>query len=190
MTQTVSNDPPKTTWPQEEFEATAERMRGQAVEVFTKDGYHSPMAFLFTTINPENGKNERSIIPVMAAQFSEDAHKGAFAYAIKTIAAATKAVGIVFITEIWMRTVDATPDMRKMAKSELETFLANQTRPSESPDRKEALFMSIEHSRFGAKAFYADILRDAEGKPSVAEWRTYPGGNMTGRFIHLLPQVA
>lgn len=184
---------PKTsneTWTKEEFNEVVADFQKRAVEVMERDGHHVPMAFVFATLDPETGKPRKCILPMLAAEFSNDDHKDAFSFTIKTIAEATQAVGVIFISEIWMKTVEPPPGLNRHSKEEVRKFMENTQRPSESSDRKEAIFIGVEHTRFGCQAYYSPIERDADNKPVMLPWFSPSGGPMTGRFVHLLPPAS
>jgi hypothetical protein len=165
-------------WEKAEYEAEVTKLQAISRALLIQDGEHMAIAFLFATHDPVRGVDAKHVLPVGAAQFATDEHKDAFSQVLRSLAIQTKAIAIVFITEIWMLEKKEGP---------LDTSI----RPSESPDRVEALMLSSEHVRLGHRLFYARITRDPEGKPIVADWESpsEPAMRVAGRFVHLLPPV-
>jgi hypothetical protein len=173
-----------TTWSKEEFEETVASLQKQARTIFTRDGCHIPIAFVFATRDFRTGEKGKHIFPIAAESFTNDAEKDGFAEAIQRVAEVAQAVGLLFISEVW------TTNFRAPEGMDEETVRRTATRPSDDPNRNEALFMSAEHPRFGTRTYYAQISRDADDKPAIAEWELSSGTSVTGRFVHLLPQMA
>ena len=171
------------TWTVEEMNDIAESFKKKAKAVFDKDGYHAPMCFLFATYDFREKKNARGVIPMMPESFKDEEAKDNFSGAIREISGRCRAVGLIFLTEMWMV---------KGGGTDLEEIRKWAGRIHKHPNRLEGMMMSIEHTRFGSKMFFAPIERPADnpGKPSLAPWETSGGTSYSGRFVHLLPQVA
>jgi hypothetical protein len=174
-----------TSWTKEELLDAASQFREQAASLFLQDGEHRPMSFLFCTKHPDTGEAMKMtmMIPVVG-DFGEDT-KDAYSSVLRALAHKTRAVGVIFISEIWMVVTDTENEeeaVRKYAGS-----LASH------PQRQEHLMLTCEHSRFGCRMWVAKIVREGgkpDGKPTLEAWRGDEGfTNRGGRFVHLLPSV-
>lgn len=176
------------TWTKEEFLDTVQSFQQSSRELFLAQGEHMPLAFVFGTKNPVDGEAARVMVPVIPSTFGDDAAKECMIQAVQTAVQITDAVGVVFISEVWVTTYP-----KKEGQTDEEALAEVQQRacpPSEHPERKEALMLTAEHSRFGCKCFQAEITRDADGKPALGPWEDIGAVSYQGRFMHLLPQVA
>lgn len=99
-----------------------------------------------------------------------DEAKEMFLQVVKAMALAGRAVAIIFSSEAWFSTQSADKQV---------------VRPSESPDRQEALFMVAEHQSFG-NAMHRALVTTENGKRHIAEWELLDG-EVQGRFHGLLP---
>ncbi len=163
-------------WSQTEFEETCVHFRDRAREVFESDGYHHIMAFLFATRDPKTSEGTKAIVCVIPEKFGVEDKDGYSKY-IHKAAEATRSVGLILVTEMWML---------KDAKGEDEVEKWR-GRLHEHPDRVEAIMFSTEHARYGSKLWMAEITRDPEGKPTLSAWALSPAKQSRGRFVGLLP---
>lgn len=189
MPTTAPDSPPakQLTWTREEFDRSSRDFMEHARKIFEDDKRHFPVFFIFGTKDPQTLEDGAHIIPVLA-QFSSNEEKNLCAATVKTLARATRAVGLIFVTEAWIRQPEVTPDMKNMSPEQLREYWSKQKPPSECADREEVLMMHFEHVRFGAKAANATITRDAQNNPTLGDW-VFLDGTLDGRFVHLLPQA-
>ena len=176
--------PPRVTWLREEFEQLALELRDRSREVFERDGCHIPISFLFATRHPESGRPHAHVMPILS-DWDSDEEKDLFVHALGLVAHRLQAVGLVSIMEMWSSFVD----IEGLSDEEALERVRQAPRPHDAPDRREALFVMVEHSRFGCRAYQAEILRDSRGKPSLAPWQE-PSGKLGGRFMRILPEVS
>lgn len=161
-------------------------------QTFDRDGYHSTMAFVMVSRSPETFEPLDEIgIAITAPEkgFTDQASKDAFSDALRDIIVRCEAVGVVFVSEIWMARAE---------KDEIEKVqrFSRQGSLEHYPGRTEALYVSLEHSQRGhATAFHAEITRPngKDGPPVVADWREWEGNGkgstVSGRFANLLKVV-
>lgn len=117
-----------------------------------------------------------------------------FAHAVKTYAALAKAVGVLFMGEMWMVTDGKTapargdsPEEHDRARRELQQF--RETLPAdlgEAPQRMEGLYMHLEHVAMTERhTWRAEIRRDPSRVEPWEAW-TDPGMYSEGRFVDLV----
>jgi hypothetical protein len=97
---------------------------------------------------------------------------GFFGRTVREYARATRATGVLFMTEAWRTEVegDAPPDR---AYGWVE----------KQPNRKESLMMMLEHPAFAREMWFADILRE----PTRLEpWRKTEGSLGKGRLADMM----
>src|SRR5574338_142950 len=164
------------TWTREAVEETAAKFREKSIEIMRTQGEHRPMAFLFATRDPETGQPKDMLLPVIPQGSFDNEGKEVFSLTLRVLAYASKAGAVIFITEMW--TVPAA------SMAEVQQWAG---RVHEHPNRVEALYMSVEHVRFGEKAFHAVIKRTPDGKPDLQPWESEDWKQSMGRFTHLLP---
>lgn len=160
------------------IEEVAEKFREQARSNLETHREHRPVAFLFATFNPETRKDEDCIFPVIPDGAFDERGKAIFAASLRLIAHASKATGVIFITEMWALPKATSEDVKKWAG-----------RIHQHPERVEVLYMSIEHTRFGEKSWTAEIKRLQDEKPLLQPWVEQTWTKSAGRFTHLLPPV-
>lgn len=105
-------------------------------------------------------------------RFGPVTQKNIFAQAINGLGKLSRALGYVLLSETWMATAK-TLDERKEWPDNLE----------HAPGRREALFMSLEHTATGHKIWKAEILREPT---RLLEWETVNLDDAEGRFMNLV----
>lgn len=172
----------------------AQAVREQAERLFLEAGQlPSPMGAVVVTHNLEwvDGKPRTGArlphgelvdvsIPepwesIMSSLGGEEARKDCFAHMMREHAKIGKAATSIVISEMWYvsRTTEQLKDYKGGA--------------SDQSDRKEALFVQLEHVDIPqALAWRADILRDPL---RVAPWEQLPHGVFSGRLSGILKEI-
>lgn len=137
---------------------------------------------LVLTANPETGEAWPPRIYEILLDFhgnnDQEAEelKERIAHTLRAIATAGCCIGSVFSSEAWMSTGKVgegkPPEDRPM--------------PRDDPERKEGLFLAVNHAEFGAQSRTA-MIDVVDGKRDLQEWRTLEGVNMAGRFGNFVP---
>jgi len=189
------------TWTKEEILEEAKRFRDQARRVFLEDGYHIPITFLFTTKNPKTGAAEKTTAMVPVLGKFEEQDKEAYSRLVRSMAQEFQAVGIIFISEMWMLSYSKEGMTKEEVKAQQKKWTGH---IHAHPERIEGLMLTCEHSRFGSVMWVAEVhrpngpdgQRDPDGKPELGPWKgddRFPEGNglrsREGRFVDMLPQV-
>jgi len=167
----------------------AERFMTSVLEVtrdrFLRDGaLRAPEAFIFATrswagvkIAPGDGPKIVVCSPGNGNGSARD--KDLFSYAIRRAISATKAIGVLFVTECRLMEGPVEDHDRLVALKTIE----------HEPGRKEAVFASLEHIRLRSEV-RAIITRDAAGKPTLGAFEPFFEGQSPtlseGRFFNLL----
>jgi len=98
----------------------------------------------------------------------DDDAKDKFAECVRLLCTAEAVDALVFVCEVWVG-----KDL---------TF-----RPSEQPDRQEAVVASIEMRGHPAEFWFYPIIRNPGEKPKLGEPQVFPEPTPAGRFACLLP---
>lgn len=104
--------------------------------------------------------------------------KEAFAYLLKEYARKVKAIGMLFMTEMWFahvrgNTREAAMDERAKRPASLEDW----------DDRSEGLFMQLEHPATGRKIWFNEIKRSPT---RLVGWEEKKIDDSGGRFVNLV----
>jgi hypothetical protein len=181
--------PPNTSEGAEQF---AQVVMNIASNELQKYGQVSPAAFIITACNPETLKEEVEtladgsevsklhIIVVMAENFDE-AGKNRFADTLRKSAEVLHAIGVAFVSEVWMVSGDSKESLDELEKSKTPLEFV--------PGRKECIMVTLEHRAFKqTRVWMAPILRDGSC-PRAGEFaEPYADADKTqGRFTNLLP---
>lgn len=149
-------------------------------EIAVDDDLEVSECRLILTANPETGEalaqpGIYSIITRFDGDSDEEVEekKDQYAVTLKLISLAGCGIGSIFMTEAWM--------------SNQPGDGSNNMRPSEDPDRKEALILLVQHKEFGSemRAAYIDHV---DGKRQIRDWSMMPTPDVSGgRFGGLVP---
>lgn len=106
--------------------------------------------------------------------------KDAFAYLVKEYAKKVKAIGVIFMSEMWW----AKMGTRGMTKEDAKAERAKRPESLEDwDDRKEGLFMQLEHAATGNRIWFNEIKRS----PTRLEgWQDEQIDDSEGRFVGLV----
>lgn len=125
----------------------------RAADLMRQDGAVAPVAILATLSEPHTAT-------VVALDFSSDEAKALSVEAVKQLARKTRSA-VVFVSETWYTEIHA-------------SGTAGRVRPAESPDRKEAIFVSG-FSPSGAVAAIIRVERGPDGTPIPGEPELFSG---------------
>jgi len=150
----------------------ADAIRERARRIFTRDGYHWPMAMVLSRV--PGGLAPTIISP--ESSINEQGSKTAFLTAVKRLIKEHKGVAVITVTEAW-----------KLVGQTAEEWLADANhRPMRlHPERLEILGVTLE-TRGGAQGWSAPILRDG-AEPTLGEWQR-SGSLLVGSFCELLEE--
>lgn len=171
--------------------------KAQMREEFLREGeYPSPDGYVFATCDPGpipapgqkitvGAKLPEPIpvrVPVRAGTVMSAAicklhgkdEREVFAVGTRLMAKGTNAVGVVVMMEMWYLLSEGVtpPPEGRWFKGPV----------SEQPDRREGLFISLEHKVAGTRTWYADIERDPL---RLGDWYERPVDRTEGRLTHL-----
>jgi hypothetical protein len=137
---------------------------------------------LVLTANPETGEACVPSIYEILLDFHGNSDqeaeelKNRIAMTLRAIATAGCCIGSIFSSEAWMSTgkigEGKDPKDRPM--------------PRDDPERKEGIFLSINHADFGTQS-RVSIIDVVDGKRSLQDWEIKEGVNMGGRFGSFVP---
>jgi len=115
---------------------------------------------------------------LLAAMAFDAAGKDLFRDLIADHCVQYEAFGVLFCSEVWLAVATEIPK-------------PGDPMPSERPDRKEAVFVTLEHVALpGTQSYVAIITRDAEGKPTLGPFqRGEDPSGIEGRFSNLLKPI-
>lgn len=181
--------PPNTREGAEQF---AKVVMGLASDQLQGKGEVAPAAFIMTAYNPETRKEEVEtladgrevskfhIVVIMAENFDE-AGKNRFACMLRKSTETLHALGIAFVSEVWMICGDS--------KESLDELEASKTSLEFVPGRKEYIMMTLEHRAFKqTRMWLAPILRDGPSPRAGEFTEPYAEADKTrGRFTNFLP---
>lgn len=152
-----------------------------------KDHIVEPVTFLFVSASPETGEplpeTGIAILAQMGLMGSPQG-KDVYSEAIKSMIAKTKAVGVVFVSEVWMTTGESREEQEA-----LRAWMEKNESLENYPGRTECVFVTLEHAKAPHNiTFTADIERPKEGKPILGEFKEYGDKSLkfSGRFAGLL----
>jgi hypothetical protein len=148
-----------------------------------------PMTVLKITRDPQSRDPlpHPAVLPIVYGESAptyaaEQRAKDEFAAFVRSLAVDAGAVGVIFMAESWMLFAKDAGDLKKATKRGL----------SEHPDRKECVFITLEHRAFPGevKTWVGMIERDSSGSPRIAEFQEQPGqAGYEGRFVNILPPL-
>lgn len=165
----------------EELEAWITSVLDSVARSFAASGRIVPCAIILAAVDPRNGQAllSPSTIGVIPDEFTPET-KDAFAEAVRSTASAAKALGLVFVSEIWARF----PESEEEAKAILARGGL-----SKDPKAKEGILLSFERQgRSTGRFWLAEITRDADGKRTLGTFKEQDTSRAEGRFIGLLEQ--
>ncbi len=106
--------------------------------------------------------------------------KDAFAYLVKEYAKRVRAIGLIFMSEMWWA------QMGKAGQTREDVDAERARRPAsleDWDDRREGLFMQLEHAATGQQIWFNEIKRN----PTRLEgWESKPMDASEGRFVGLV----
>jgi hypothetical protein len=149
----------------------AKEVNKLAREVFARDGNHTPIVILY------KGKETRvlGVGPLMQSGATKEALSGMIRMAIKQMGVS----GVVMITEAWMHKSIVKPD--GSMDDETKQIMDGKKSVSEADSKTEVLMVQAESDDGLNVTFMNPIVRDAEGKPTLAETQVMDY-TMKGRF--------
>ena len=154
----------------------ARRINRMAREVFSKDGYHRPLMFLFT-----EGVKGAKIVDLAPFMVDEQG-KSSVAATVRKMAVDREITGVAMITEAWMAEMDKEDkDVEKARRGEIPV--------SEMGNKKEVLMVKAESDDGLDVMFTNEIFRDIDGKPTLMQAKEIRGvsGRLGGFFAPVLP---
>jgi len=175
-------------WPKQEVLDRVKDIRAAASETFGRLGEVRPCAWLYATKHPETGADEENLIMMRFLGTFEPEARDMFSFAIRKFAQTTRAVGIVFQSEMW--TLDhayCQSIPRAQLAQEMNDWAG---RLHEHPRRAECIMILLEHHRLpGTHQWFATIARDDKNVGTLGEWEARTMTKGEGRFINMLPTV-
>lgn len=158
---------------------------------FEHDGYLRTVAFVLVTRDIKTGQDLPDgvgIVVVGCDPFRGEEDKDNFANGIRQIAKDGRAVGVVFLSEVWSVFYNAPKegDGDKILK-EMEAWYASGRSLESHPNRQECLYMVLEH-KTGHRVWQCWIHRDTpDGLGRLDTWQELQtgGGSSQGRFSGL-----
>lgn len=158
-----------------------------AKNLLESDGYAQPFAFMFVRRNPQTGAAcAPTLCPIPMSEFSGKDQAAEF---LRRFAQKLDAVAVVMVMESWVvyLPIESEADEAVLRQAEVDGIEAH-------PDRREVLMVYLEHRDMPGQTWLSgDIVRDADGKPSVSPFVTLNNGlhasaTLDGRFVRILPQ--
>lgn len=143
-----------------------------------RDGYHVPLAFVFARRNPETGATLDRVRPVLMVDL-HDMDGGETAEALRGVARATDAVGVLLVRECWVL------DDRDAGEGATDAVRAAGAQLRDHPKSRDAVMMLFEHRALATGATLWTALVTPEG---VGEWSEREGAQ--GRMTGILPGPA
>lgn len=172
--------------------ATAEGMKSFVEELLPiakgnleRDGHLVPLAFLIVTKHPKTGADLPSPVPLIVSpdRLANNREKDSFVEAIQRLVVEMKACGVIMIMESW-----TTPE--GWGEEAFKTAISKYGSVSNMPDRREAICVTAEHSKFKTPYFHMGVFeRDAAGKPVLESWISHETAQVSGRFLGLLQHI-
>lgn len=165
----------------EEIDAWAEEMRQAARENFERDGRHRAVTLVLATVDPRTQTpcEIPMMIPVIADDF-DNRTKGPYAQFVRALCKDSKALAVIFVSEVWMTPLKSEAEIERVRK--LETI-------EHEPDRTEKLMITYERKGHAySHVWMAEITRVNE-KPVLAEYvelTADPNYRTKGRFVDML----
>jgi hypothetical protein len=146
-----------------------------AREIMETDGVHYPLAFVLATTfrGRKLAHPEAVAIPFGNGAF-DDAGKDMFSGVLREAAKETEAVAVIVVTEAWSSSLVADPSGPLLVP-----------RPSEDPNRREILNITVEHAD-GFVCCDAPIIRDGDAVRLGDFTEDRDRGVSYGRFVNLL----
>lgn len=108
----------------------------------------------------------------VGSHLPDDNAKAIFASEFRTLCIAEDALAVVCIAEIWISPPDS---------------VEKNIRPSEHPDRREYVMISIERRGTPGELNLYPIIREGSARPRLGECQNYPFNDLTGQFAQFLP---
>jgi hypothetical protein len=163
-------------WTLDEILGASAGFREKGREFFARDGYMTPVAFVFGT---RPGKGVHVVSPDGGNGTPEE--KDGLSSAIEHIARKHDAAAIAMAMEVWW--------LEKQFSSIEQATEFKQQRDSiaDHPGHIEVLYFMLESHRGGTRAWRATIVREGD-KARAGEWveLTYEAMRFEWRFSHLL----
>jgi hypothetical protein len=154
----------------------------KTVDEFAENGSVRPHAVVFGTLSPDGDP-----LGLAAPHFLIDADggmtktpetKSAFVATVRDYSRRTRAVGVMMVMEVWMRTMSSQDEVGQYRHGDL----------AKDPQRREAIFITLDHlAHAQTKAWFAPIEREANGKGRVGAFILTPCG-LSGRFTEVFPR--
>lgn len=181
---------PQTLETLEGAESLAESLLAGMRHNFLTHGHLTPIAVVLAQRHPETLDKLPHVQPMIVGFEGEfnDQGKDGFAMHLKTFALTTDAVGVLFGSEAWSLSVEASKvGSLAEAREALGDFNG---RLEKHPQRREVLHLIFEHKALGSKAWVAEIRRE-KGSTEVGDFESpsgwVPAEMSTGRFTNFLP---
>ncbi len=161
-----------------------EQMRAAVRAEFEDKGkFEPPRAYVLATRDPKTGLllPRPAMIIMMPSQMGSNDEKQTFAEVVSAMARRSHALAYIFASEAWSASEKTEEDYRKVRAFARDHSLENW------PGRGEEIILSYQHLATSKTIVWiGNITRDANGKPTLAEFVPREGG---GRFTGLMPEV-
>lgn len=147
-----------------------------AKDIFTAMGEVRPMACLLITVNPKTGEKLDQIATMQVCMIDQTDSNAMnqLCENIRRISSTLGAVGVIMIAEVWSAKFETEEEGMKWAG-----------RMQDHPDRKETVFVTLEHKTLGQMSWHAPILRE-EGKASLGEFENMETTKFSGMATRML----
>ena len=134
-------------------------MAKRVQEFLSKNGKVPPMAYIVTERKGEQNKRDMYAIDIKPFLDSQEG-KGRLIYFLKEMVKLTPQIATVgVVVEAWFYTVN-----KKNLPKRFEELNENIVRPSEHPDRRECVMITVNHVDHKNELFMVSFERDHEGK--------------------------
>jgi len=160
-------------WTTDEVFARCVALRAMARRSFEEDGFHGVITLFFAS---REGRNGVIAVPQMCGIGKDE-----YALTLRMVGADPDVSGSVILFEGWHA---------ELGQADAKEIARWAGRISEHPNRTESVCMILDHQRAGKHSWRAEITRDADGRPTLGEWREEARPlEERGRFVGLVPGV-
>jgi hypothetical protein len=173
----------------DELESFVEFCKERALQTFNQRGRVTPHALVLGTVHPDLGELEEAVafpcVPVEMIQGERE--RAGFIDFVRRLALDTKAVGVIFVTEVWFACAiaDDIAAVRRMCER------VDGRQLEDLDDRHEGILISVDHLAYGHTVrWIASVIRDANGRGRATRFETVPPEDtiVRDRFSEAFPR--